>query len=79
MTEESSHSNPEKPVPFLTLREKEVLRCLARGDSNREVAMSLGIAEATVNQHLQNISEKVGVSGARKLQAWAWKYGFGER
>ena len=79
MAEQNLQPNQENPVPFLTPREKEVLRCLARGESNHEIAIALSIAESTVNQHLQNISEKVGVSGARKLEAWAWKHGFGEK
>jgi DNA-binding NarL/FixJ family response regulator len=79
MVEQSLQQNEENPIPFLTQREKEVLRCLSRGKSNREIATALGIAECTVNQHLQNISVKVGVNGSRKLQTWAWKHGFGEK
>lgn len=79
MSEKSAQSQPENPIPSLTPREKEVLCCLARGDNNREIASALGIAECTVNQHLQNISEKVGVNGGRKLQAWAWIHGFGNK
>lgn len=71
MIEQSLQQNEENPIPFLTPREKEVLCCLARGESNRGIATALGIAECTVNQHLQNIGAKVGASGARKLQAWA--------
>ena len=79
MAEQSLQPNQENLVPSLTPREKEVLRYLARGYSNGEIAAALGIAECTANQHLQNISGKVGLSGGRKLQAWAWKNGFGEK
>ena len=45
----------------LTDRELEVLRCVARGDSNRRIAASLGIAEPTVKAHLVHMFENLGV------------------
>jgi DNA-binding NarL/FixJ family response regulator len=45
----------------LTERELEVLRCVARGDGNKQIAASLGIAEPTVKAHLVHIFEKLGV------------------
>jgi DNA-binding NarL/FixJ family response regulator len=44
----------------LTVREREVLGCLARGYDNREIAEELGVAVRTVNRHLENIREKLG-------------------
>lgn len=64
---------------YITPREKEVLRCLAKGDTNPEIATTLGIDECTARQHLQNLTKKLGLSGRGKLQAWAWKNGFGEQ
>jgi DNA-binding NarL/FixJ family response regulator len=46
----------------LTGRELEVLRQVARGCSNREIALSLGIAEKTVKAHVSNILNKLGVA-----------------
>jgi len=46
----------------LSGREVEVLRLLARGLSNREMARRLVIAEGTVHQHVQHIYTKIGVS-----------------
>jgi DNA-binding NarL/FixJ family response regulator len=51
--------NPTKAV--LTDREAEVLRWVARGASNKEIAATLGIAEPTVKAHLVHVFEKLGV------------------
>jgi ATP/maltotriose-dependent transcriptional regulator MalT len=45
----------------LTERELDVLRCVARGDGNRQIGAELGIAEPTVKAHLVRIFEKLGV------------------
>src|SRR5437870_13428944 len=47
------------PAPRLTSREVEVLRLVAKGMSNRDVAESLFIAENTVKNHVRNILEKL--------------------
>jgi DNA-binding CsgD family transcriptional regulator len=46
---------------LLTLREREVLRWLARGKSNTEIGAILGISSATVGKHLEHIHPKLGV------------------
>ncbi len=46
----------------LTDREVAVLRLMARGQSNREMAQSLGIRPKTVGHHVQHIYDKIGVS-----------------
>jgi DNA-binding NarL/FixJ family response regulator len=51
----------KQPVAALTDRELDVLRCVARGEGNRDVASSLGIAERTVKAHLVHIFDKLGV------------------
>ena len=45
----------------LTSREMDVLRCLARGRNNREIATALFISEDTVKTHLKNVFGKLGV------------------
>jgi DNA-binding CsgD family transcriptional regulator len=50
------------PVPRLTARQNELLRLLAAGRTNSQVARQLGISEGTVRTHLENIYEKLGVS-----------------
>ena len=52
---------PPQPEP-LTERETEVLRQLAQGKSNKEVAAALVIAEKTVRTHVSNILAKLGVT-----------------
>jgi two-component system NarL family response regulator len=49
------------PLTDLTEREVEVLRHMARGDRNREIAAELGISEATVKSHVVSILGKLGV------------------
>lgn len=56
------------PEP-LSAREHELLRALARGDTNRELAVALRISAGTVRWHLSNIYGKLGVQ--RRTQAIA--------
>ncbi|MDQ8201963.1 response regulator transcription factor [Pelagicoccus sp. SDUM812003] len=48
-------------VESLSSREREVLRCLAKGQSNKEIASTLDLAEGTVKNHVSNILGKLGV------------------
>ena len=50
----------EQPDP-LTDRETEILRLMASGFSNKEIANSLGVAEGTIKNHVSNILSKLGV------------------
>ena len=50
----------DKPDP-LTERETEILRLMACGFSNKEIANSLGVAEGTIKNHVSNILSKLGV------------------
>jgi len=51
----------------LTVREIEVARAVARGDSNKEIARHLGITERTVKAHLSTLFEKLGVRDRLQL------------
>jgi DNA-binding NarL/FixJ family response regulator len=57
---ETKFASLEQPDP-LTDRETEILRLMASGFSNKEVARSLDVAEGTVKNHVSNILSKLGV------------------
>ena len=63
------------PAGGLTPREVEVLRRVAAGLSNRDVARALSISEATVRRHLANIYLKLGVGSRTAAAAWAHEQG----
>ena len=50
------------PVPRLTPRQNDLLRLLAAGHTNTQIARRLGISEGTVRTHLENIYDKLHVS-----------------
>jgi DNA-binding CsgD family transcriptional regulator len=58
----------------LTERELEVLRLVAAGKSNREIAAHLVISEHTVARHVQNIFAKLGVSSRTAASAFAFEH-----
>jgi DNA-binding NarL/FixJ family response regulator len=61
-SDSQSHKRPE-PLPHsLTKREREVLRLLAQGQTNQEIARSLVLSTLTVKTHVQRIIRKLGVS-----------------
>ncbi|GMR14852.1 MAG: response regulator transcription factor [Gammaproteobacteria bacterium] len=57
---QTDFSSLDRPDP-LTERETEILRLMAGGYSNKEIANSLGVAEGTVKNHVSNILSKMGV------------------
>ena len=62
----------KRPVTAeLTPRERETLRHLARGASNKEIARSLDLAESTVKVHVQNILRKLNLSSRVQAAVFA--------
>jgi len=59
----------------LTHRESEVLRQLALGLTNKEIAQALKISYETVKEHVQHILRKVGVSDRTQAAVWAVRRG----
>jgi ATP/maltotriose-dependent transcriptional regulator MalT len=64
----------EGPRHGLSDRELEVLRLVAAGKSNREIAAALVISEHTVARHLQNIYAKLGLSSRAAATAFAFEH-----
>ena len=62
--------SPEGSAP-LSPREEEVLREIARGASNKEIARALDIAETTVKIHVQHILRKLGLSSRVQAAVYA--------
>jgi DNA-binding NarL/FixJ family response regulator len=62
----------DRNVHGLTARERDVLRLVAAGPSNREIAAALVISEHTVARHVQNIFAKLGVSSRTAAAAFAY-------
>jgi DNA-binding NarL/FixJ family response regulator len=63
------------PMPQLTRRELEILRLVAEGHSNGELAKMLWVTEQTVKFHLSNIYRKVGVANRTEASRWAHVHG----
>jgi two-component system nitrate/nitrite response regulator NarL len=63
------------PVDLLSPREREVLRGIARGASNKEIARDLGIAETTVKIHVQHVLRKLDVSSRVQAAVAATEHG----
>jgi len=61
----------------LSPREQDILREIARGASNKEIARTLGIAETTVKIHVQHILRKLGLSSRVQVAVWASERGLG--
>ncbi|HET7475571.1 MAG TPA: response regulator transcription factor [Dermatophilaceae bacterium] len=62
---------PVVPVPRLTDRELEVLRLVARGMANRDIARALFISENTVKNHVRNILEKLQLHSRMEAAMYA--------
>ncbi len=59
----------------LTTREVDILRLLARGMSNKEIAAELVISPKTANTHVEHIYTKLGVSNRALASLFAAKHG----
>jgi two-component system nitrate/nitrite response regulator NarL len=71
-------STPAAPVSrldALSPREHEILRGIALGQGNKEIARALGIAETTVKIHVQHILRKLDLSSRVQVAVWAIEHG----
>ncbi|WP_037643424.1 response regulator transcription factor, partial [Streptomyces exfoliatus] len=58
----------------LTAREAEVLRLVAEGGTNKDIAHALVISEHTVSRHLNNIFAKLGIGSRSAATAYAYAH-----
>ncbi|BCJ27238.1 response regulator [Actinocatenispora sera] len=65
----------DRPGRPLSDREREVVRAIARGRTNREVAAELFISLSTVKSHVSGIQTKLGLRNRVEIAAWAWEHG----
>lgn len=66
---------PPQPGETLSPREREILRFVARGASNKEIARDLGIAETTVKIHVQHLLRKLGLGSRVQAAVYASEHG----
>jgi DNA-binding NarL/FixJ family response regulator len=60
-----------RPAQELSTREEEVLRLVAAGLANKQIARRLGITERTVKAHLTNVFQRLGVTDRTQAALWA--------
>lgn len=79
-------SRPKRPAAAgaaseldkLSPREREILAFIARGQSNKEIARELAVAESTVKIHVQNILRKLGLASRVQAAVLAVEQGIGQ-
>ena len=69
---------PEAQAEQLTEREREVVRLVAQGRSNSEIARALVISDKTVKTHISNILGKLELQDRTQLAIYAIKHGMGD-
>ncbi|WP_131739976.1 response regulator [Actinomadura roseirufa] len=73
LTEATRPAGRDRPAPPLTERELEVVRAVARGRTNQEVAADLFISLSTVKGHMASVQAKLGMRNRVEVVAWAWE------
>jgi len=70
------NSSTDEPSPVsLTPREREILSRVASGETNKQIAQRLVIAENTVKNHIKNLLEKLQLDNRVQLAAYAVRHG----
>ena len=72
----AQHTSTKEMVEGLTDREIDVLKQAVNGLTNKQIGQHLFISDRTVQGHLQNIYQKLGVNSRTEAVSTALKYGF---
>lgn len=75
LSQAETPERPQEPVEPLTHREIDVLRLLARGNTNRQIAELLALSIRTIESHRANLMGKLGLSSRVELVTYAEEHG----
>ena len=78
VVEELARGGRPRAMDLLTPRELDVLRLIARGRSNKRIALELGVAEKTVKTHVGHVLSKLGLSDRTQAALYAVREGLGD-
>jgi two-component system nitrate/nitrite response regulator NarL len=67
----TQRGEPSSELDKLTPREKDIIACLARGESNKMIARTLDLAESTVKIHVQNVLKKLKLTSRVQAAVYA--------
>ncbi|MCH7342342.1 response regulator [Pelomonas sp. CA6] len=71
----ATDSAANEQLASLSPRERDILREVVRGSSNKEIARTLGIAETTVKIHVQHVLRKLGLNSRVQMAVWGSERG----
>jgi two-component system response regulator NreC len=72
-----SQSDVDAPgIPKLTVREREILKLIAEGYTNKDIADQLVVAPSTIHSHRTNLMQKLNLSKRHELVQYAREHGF---
>ena len=74
----TGHDAPLPAERNLTEREKQILKCLLSGNSNKHIARALNISEGTVKVHLKSLMKKIAAANRTQAALWARNNGIGD-
>ena len=70
-------TNSLRIVHGLSQREEEILKSVVRGHSNKMIARTCGVADATIKVHMKSILRKIRVANRTQAAIWALEQGYG--